>query len=77
MNLDDKLSDEDDMSGSLEIHWDGESRQCASESDFLVIGVCDVFAETGSVGPYTTDLEFRVTFALAWDLDDNGQIRTP
>jgi len=77
LNLDDKLSDEDDMSDSLEIHWDGESRQCASESDYIVIGVCDVFAETGSVGPYTNDLEFRVTFALAWDLDDNGQIRTP
>jgi len=77
LNLDDKLSDEEDLSDALEIHWDGKSRQCGTESDYIVIGVCDVFAESGSVGPYSTELEFRVTFALAWSIEDNGQIRTP
>ena len=77
LNLDEDLFDDEDMSNSLEIHWDGYSRQCETESDFLEIGVCDVFAKSGSVGPYTTELEFRVTFAIKWDLPDNNQIRTP
>jgi len=77
LNIDDKLSDEEDSSESLEIHWNGMTRQCETESDYIIIGVCDVFAEIGSVGPYTNDLEFRVTFAFSWTLTDNGQIRTP
>ncbi len=72
LTLDENSFDPDDLSESLEIHWDGISRQCATESDYLVVGVCDVFAETGSVNPYTVDLEFRVTFALKWELGDTS-----
>ena len=75
--LDKDTFDEDDLEESLEIRWEGETRQCFTESNYLILGSCDVFAETGSVGPYTSDLEFRVTFSFEWNLNDNGQIRTP
>ncbi len=77
LTLDQDSFDEDDLESSLEIRWDGETRQCSTESAYLILGTCDVFAETGSVGPYTSDLEFRVTFSFKWNLDDTGQIRTP
>ncbi len=76
LSLDNSLIDED-VTNSLEIRWDGYSRQCMTDSDYLEIGVCDIFARSGSVKPYTTELEFRVTFAVKWKLPDNNQVRTP
>ena len=78
LNLDDKLSGEEEISEALEIHWDGASRECGTESNYIVLDSCDVFAKPGNfLDEFTEDFEFSVTFALAWDLENSGQVRTP
>jgi len=65
------------LSDPLELHWNGLSRQCETDSQYLSWTICDVFSAAGPLDPYTSELEFRVTFSLDWDLPDSGDLRTP
>jgi hypothetical protein len=60
---------------NLEIVWDGAVGQCNSTSENLIIQRCALWPMEGDMTPYTTDLEFRLEFQLAWSLPHEGELR--
>jgi len=59
----------------LPIVWNGSTAKCDSTSSHIVNLDCDVVSRSGSLDPFSTDLDLEIEFGLDWTLPVESELR--
>ncbi len=60
---------------TLEVIWNASNNRCSTQSPYLNLSKCHIYAAEGSITPFTQNLELKFEFSLGWDLPTENDLR--